>query len=67
MPGDIGLVSALVKEIFSWAVSEEGLKEELLRRKLAKKKAECLKALADNRFDDLHRLSDELHDLASKP
>lgn len=66
MPGDVGLVAKIANTIFSWATSEDGLKEELLRRRLANKKAECLKALADNRWDDLHRATDELRALSTK-
>ena len=67
VPGDVGLVAKLVQVIFSWATDEDGLRELLLKKKLANKRSECAKALADNRFDDLKRLTAELERLSQQP
>lgn len=67
MPGDVGLVSKLLETVFSFFTSEDGFKEMAKRSALKKKKEECRRALIDNRFADLQRLTDELHALASKP
>ncbi len=67
MPGDVGLVAKVVEAVFSWATDEDGLKELVKRRSLKNKKEECRRALLDNRWDDLQRLTNELRDLSSKP
>jgi hypothetical protein len=70
MPGEIqaaGFMAKLAEVVFSYFTDEDGYKEMAKRSALRKKKAECAKALADNRFVDLKRLTDELHALAEKP
>ena len=63
----VGPIAKAVEAIFSWVTDEDGLNELLKRRKLAAKKEECRRALIDNRWDDLRRLTDELRDLSAKP
>lgn len=66
MPGDVGLVAKVVESIFSWFVSEDGRLEMVKRVRLKAKKEECRRALLDNRFDDLKRLTDELQRLSTE-
>jgi len=66
MPGDVGLVAKLVDTVFSWFTDEAGYLEIKKRRALAAKKEECRRALLDNRWDDLKRLTDELRRLSSE-
>jgi len=70
MPGEIqaaGFMAKLAETVFSYFTDEAGYKEMAKRAALRKKKEECRRALLDNRFADLKRLTDELHDLAQKP
>jgi hypothetical protein len=66
MPGDVGLVAKLVDTVFSWFTDEAGYLEIKKQRAIASKKEECRRALLDNRWADLKRLTDELHRLATK-
>ena len=67
MAGSVGLVAKVLETLISKFLDEDQIPELLKRRKLAAKKEECRRALIDNRFDDLRRLTDELRELASKP
>lgn len=67
MPGDVGLVAKLVDTVFGWFTSEDGFLEMKKRRALASKKEECRRALLDNRWDDVRRLSVELEQLSHGP
>jgi len=66
MPGDVGLVSKVVETIFSYFTDEDGFKEALKRKRLKAKKEECKRALAENRFVDLARLTAELERLSNE-
>lgn len=66
MPGDVGLVAKLVDTVFSWFTDEAGYLELKKRRALAAKKEECRRALLDNRWADLKRLTDELQRLSDQ-
>lgn len=67
MPGEVGIVAKLLETLVTKFLDEDQIPELLKRRKLAAKKEECRRALIDNRFDDLRRLTDELRTLADKP
>ena len=67
MPGPIGPIATLLDTLIGAFLDEDKIPEMLKRRKLRAKKEECRKALIDNRFLDLARLSAELRDLADKP
>lgn len=62
-----GPIAKVVETIFSWLTDEDGMQEMLLRRRLRAKKEECRRALIDNDWDTLKRLTDELRDLSAKP
>ena len=64
--GDVGLVAKLVDTVFGWWASESGRLEQQKRNRLRAKKEECRRALLDNRFDDLKRLTDELQRMADE-
>lgn len=65
--GLVGAALTLALKVFGYATDEEGLREQQKRKALANKKEECRKALIDNRFDDLKRLTDELERIANAP
>ena len=67
MAGAVGPIATLLDTIIGAFLDEDKIPEILKRRKLRAKKDECKKALIDNRFLDLARLSAELRDLADKP
>ena len=66
MAGEVGAVAKVVETVFSWFTDEDGFKEMQKRRRLKAKKEECRRALLDNRFADLTRLTDELQRLADE-
>jgi hypothetical protein len=66
MPGDVGLVSKAIETIFSYFTDEDGYKEMAKRAALKKKKEECRRALIENRFVDLARLTAELERLSQQ-
>lgn len=57
---------AVAWKVASWWLDESGRLEMNKRKVLREKKAECLKALADGRWDDLKHLTDELQRLSSE-
>ena len=70
MPGEIqaaGFMAKLAEVVFSYFTDEDGYKEMAKRSALKKKKEECRRALQDNRFVDLARLTAELEQLSNKP
>jgi hypothetical protein len=60
MPGDVGLVAKAVDTIASWFLSEDGFNEHRKRRAMQAKKEECRRALMDNDWDRLRKLTLEL-------
>lgn len=64
--GDVGLVAKAVDTILGWFTDEAGYLEMQKQRALNVKKEACRKALLDNRFDDLVRLTGELQRLSTK-
>lgn len=67
MPGDVGLVAKAIDTIASWFFSEDGFNALRKRRALRAKKKECQDALAENRWDDLRRLTAEYDRLSQQP
>lgn len=64
--GAAGPLAKLADTVFSWWISEAGRLELKKRLALAEKREECRRALLDNRFDDLRRLTDELRRLSDE-
>jgi hypothetical protein len=56
----------LIDKIFSWWTDEAGRIEIRKRAALRAKREECRRALLDNRWDDLKRLTDELQRLSAE-
>ena len=67
MLGSVGMVAKLLDTLVGAFLDEDKIPEIMKRRTLRAKKEECRKALIDNRFTDLARLTDELRELANKP
>lgn len=65
--GDVGAVAKVIDVIFSWWTSEAGRLQEKKRKELRKKKEECQRALHENRWDDLRRLTAEYERLSNAP
>jgi len=61
-----GGIAAVWKLAHWWFEDPDQLSKER-RKELRDKKLEAIEALADNRFDDFKRLTDELRALAAKP
>ena len=69
MADPLGLVQSLIdgtREVFGWWTDEAGRIEASKRKALRKKREECQRALIDNRFTDLARLTDELRRLSEE-
>lgn len=67
MSGTIGPIATLLDTLIGAFLDEDKIPEILKRRKLRAKKDECRKALNDNRFLDLARLTVELERLSNQP
>ena len=67
---DVGIIGKLVQVIFSWATDEDGLRELLIRKRLANKNKEFQDAVQNARtdadWDRVHQLADELRTLSTK-
>jgi len=66
IPGAAKAGLSLIDKVFSWWTDEAGRIEIQKRARLRGKKEECRRALLDNRWDDLKRLTDELRRLSSE-
>lgn len=66
IPEAAGAGLTLIEKVFSWWTDEAGRIEIRKRAALRNKKEECKRALLDNRWDDLKRLTDELHRLSTE-
>jgi hypothetical protein len=66
IPEAAGAGLTLIEKIFSWWTDEAGRIEIQKRARLRAKKEECQRALTDNRWDDLKRLTDELRRLSTE-
>ena len=66
---DVGIIGKLVQVIFSWFTSEDGLREMLIRKRLASKNKEFQDAVKNARtdadWDRVHKLADELRVLST--
>lgn len=66
IPEAVGAGLTVIEKIFSWWTDEAGRLEIKKRAALRAKKEECRRALIDNRWDDLKRLTDELQRISSE-
>lgn len=63
----VSAITSLVNTVTSWFLDEDGYRQFQKRQALAAKKEACRRALMDNDWDLLKRLTDELRELAAKP
>jgi hypothetical protein len=66
MPGDVGLVAGLVKEVFTFFAGEDGYAEFKRRQELAAIKAKAADALKRGDWDALRVHTAELERLSSR-
>jgi len=66
IPGAAKAGLTLIDKVFSWWTDEAGRIEIQKRARLRAKKEECRRALLDNRWDDLKRLSAELERMSNE-
>lgn len=65
--GDVGAVATLLNTVASWLLGKDGYAAWERRRQLSIKRKEVIDALDRNDRAAVHRLFDELHELAAKP
>lgn len=66
IPEAVGAGLTLAEKVFSWFTDEAGRIEIQKRARLRQKKEECQRALKENRFDDLRRLTAEFERLSNE-
>lgn len=67
MPGDVGLVAGLVKEVFTFFAGEDGYAEFKRRRELAALRLQAADALQRHDWDALRERVAALKRLSDKP